>query len=75
MLYNLTAVAPAASGYLVATPSGQQPTGTSTVNLVPRVTVANLASTRLGSNGALALTVGSTRPVDVIVDVSGWFRP
>jgi len=75
VLYNLTAVAPAASGYLVATPSGQQPTGTSTVNLVPRVTVANLASTRLGSNGALALTVGSTRPVDVIVDVSGWFRP
>ena len=75
VLYNLTAVNPAAPGYLVATPNGRQPTGTSTINLNPRVTVANLATTALGTGGALALTVGGTKPVDVIVDVSGWFRP
>lgn len=75
VLYNLTAVSPAAPGYLVATPNGRRPTGTSTINLSPRVTVANLATTALGAGGALALTVGGTRPVDVIVDVSGWFRP
>ena len=73
-LYNLTAVDPTAPGYVVATANGQRPTGTSTVNLTPKVTVANLATTGLGTNGAIALTLGSGAPLNAIVDVSGWFR-
>ncbi|MCU1502572.1 MAG: hypothetical protein JWM12_1926 [Ilumatobacteraceae bacterium] len=71
-IVSVTAVEPCADTFLTVFPCGGAPPTASTVNALARSIVANAAIVRLGGG---ALCVGSLRPTDVIVDVSGWIAP
>ncbi|TWP32919.1 glycoside hydrolase domain-containing protein [Leekyejoonella antrihumi] len=67
---NVTVPDPTAAGYLTASAgTGQQ---TSTLNLTPGRTAANLTTTVLTSSGTVAITNHSSEPVSLIVDVQGY---
>ena len=69
---NVTAVDPAAAGYLTAWPCDSPRPPTSTVNFSPgQAAVANGAVIRTGAGG---LCVWNSAPVDVIVDLLGVFE-
>ena len=73
VVVNLTVTGPGAAGYVTAYPDlGYQPTSSS-INFTPGQTVANLAVVQLGSDGKIALYNGATAPVQVIVDVAGYY--
>ena len=72
MSVNLTVVAPAGEGYLVAFPAGEPVPDSSTVNFGAGRTRANTAILTLGTAGALTLQTNAS--ADVIVDVNGWFE-
>lgn len=81
-LVHVTVVSPSGTGGFVTLLPGDAtaPSGTSTVNPAsePGITVAfNGAATRLPTAGPYAGTFGiySTAPVDVIVDVLGYYAP
>lgn len=67
---NVTAVGPAASGYVVAYGCGADIPGVSTVNSAAGVTVANHAIVQLGAARSICLT--SSIDTDVVVDVEAW---
>ncbi len=72
---NLTVVAPPATGYLVAFPSGSPPPETSVLNFRPGRTRANNAVLTLGTGGAVTLrTAVPFGSVHVVMDVAGWFE-
>ncbi len=67
---NVTVVSPATDGFLTAWPKGlPQPTA-STLNFTSAATIANGALVRVGSNGAISLSVSAT--THVLVDVQGY---
>ena len=70
---NVTAVAPAASGYLTAYAGDATRPAASTLNYAAGQTRANLATVRLGAAGDLAVYNGSAGAVDLVVDVSGYY--
>ncbi|HZI67233.1 MAG TPA: hypothetical protein VFF17_11760 [Thermoanaerobaculia bacterium] len=69
---NLTAVSAAATGHLVAFPSGGSVPDTSTLNFSAGRTRANNAILALGAGGAV--TVETSATVHVVIDVNGWFE-
>ncbi|WP_035799225.1 PKD domain-containing protein [Kitasatospora mediocidica] len=72
---NITATDATASTHLDVSPAGQQPTGTSNLNVVPGQTVANLVTvSQVGTRPGLNITnlAGS---VHVVVDVLGYYLP
>lgn len=71
-IVNLTAILPTGKGYLEAYSGGQRPYPVSSVNFVPRLTVANLAVVPLASDGTFQL-FNSSGITDVAVDVVGYF--
>lgn len=72
---NLAVVSPPASGYLTAFADGFLQPVASTINFRTNVTRANNAIIPLGAGGGLILYCGAgSVPVDVIVDVSGYFQ-
>jgi hypothetical protein len=68
---NLTITNPLDDGFLTASPSGVSVPNASNVNFSRGQTVAGLAFTRLGANGAANLF--SFASTNVIADVSGYF--
>jgi hypothetical protein len=73
---NVTAVVPAASGYLLVFAGDQPAPGTSTVNFSAGQVRANNAIVGLASNGAGTIAVQNAGPgrVDVLVDVNGYWQ-
>lgn len=69
---NLTAVAPAGSGYLEAWAGGARPYPYSSVNYQAGTTTANLAAIPLAPDGSFQIYSSST--TDVLVDVVGVHR-
>jgi subtilisin family serine protease len=69
---NLTAVDPARNGYLTAWQCGPRP-DTSNVNFATAATQPNQITVALG--GQDRLCVYAHAHTDVIIDVSGWWRP
>ncbi|HYC92816.1 MAG TPA: tail fiber domain-containing protein [Thermoanaerobaculia bacterium] len=67
---NITVVAPAATGYLKAYPTGTV-TFVSTMNYVAGQVIANAAIVPAGTNGAIDIYSGET--THVIVDMNGYF--
>jgi hypothetical protein len=67
---NLTAIGVAAPGFLSSWPCGVRP-HTSVVNFVPTDAVANSAQMALSSDGRICVFASS--PVDLIIDVNGWW--
>ena len=70
---NITAVDPAAPGYLAAAPCAAGRPTTSSVNYATGQTVANTTIVTLGSDGSVCLH--SLAASDVVVDVTGWLSP
>jgi hypothetical protein len=71
---NLTAVAPTATGYLMAWPTGTPAPTVSDVNFTAGTTVANAAMVKLGANRSIDLYNSGGR-TDVLVDVVGYTAP
>ena len=72
VVVNVTAVAPTASTYLTAWPSGAERPTASTLNAAAGQTVANMAVVNLGPNGAFSV-FNAQGATDLVVDVLGWF--
>ncbi len=77
---NVTATNTTGRGYLVIHAADEPRPGTSNLNFVAGQTIANVAVTRLSSDGKVTIfngshpgVVGHDSPVDVVVDVQGWF--
>ncbi|MGO9965146.1 MAG: hypothetical protein ACLPUG_17175 [Acidimicrobiales bacterium] len=72
VVLNVTAVDPAASGFLTVFPEGITMPTVSNLNFTPGVTVANLVTVPLSSSGAVSIYnhAGST---NVVVDVEGYY--
>ena len=71
---TITAVSPAAGGYLTAYPGTATRPATSTVNFAPGVTTANQAVVPVGTDGTIGIYNGSSRPTAVLVDIVGYYR-
>jgi hypothetical protein len=70
---TVTVTRAAAAGFLTAWPAGQPLPTASTVNFRGGQDRANGAIVTLGDGGAI--DVYGSIPADIVVDVSGWFRP
>lgn len=68
---NVTAIYPAAGGYLTVWPSGLERPNASNLNFTPGRVVPNMVIVPLGADGTIALW--SSVSVDAVVDVVGWF--
>ena len=72
VVMNVAATNVVAPSYVTVWPTGEEPPGTSNLNLMPRQTIANLVICRLGAGGAVDLA-NELGNCDVIVDVFGYF--
>lgn len=71
---NVTAVGPAADGYLSLYPGGFAWPGTSSISFPAGKNRANNAVVPLGSADDLTVKNGSNGTVDVVLDVTGYFK-
>src|SRR5665648_265731 len=74
VVLNVTVTAPTRAGYLTVYANGTTRPTASNLNFIPGQTVPNLVIAPVGANGKVALYNGSTGTVQLIADVSGWFR-
>ncbi|MEA2691598.1 MAG: hypothetical protein QOJ16_985, partial [Acidobacteriota bacterium] len=72
---NAVAVSPAAAGSIVLFAGNAAQPPTSTVSYNPGTTRANNAILRLSSDGLGTLGAVASSPVDLVVDVNGYFKP
>jgi|GEM_PF-3283685 len=72
VVLNITAVQPAAAGYITVWPTGLAQPYTSNLNLNPGATIPNLVIARVGSNGKVSIYCGGQAATDIVVDVQGW---
>ncbi|HUC33851.1 MAG TPA: hypothetical protein VMS14_10625 [Ilumatobacteraceae bacterium] len=70
---NVTAVRPAANGFLTAYPCTASQPAVSSVNFRAGQTIANLAHVSLAADGALCVV--SSAATDVVIDVAGAYGP
>jgi len=71
VVMNVAATNVAGPSYVSIWPAGEDPTGTSNLNVAPGQTIANLVICRLGDGG---VEIASPRAnCDVIADVLGYF--
>jgi hypothetical protein len=70
---TVTAVGSPSDGWLSVWPAGGPWPGSSTVNFPSGGTVANATIVGLGSGAAVDVLNGGSAPVDLVMDVSGWF--
>ncbi|MFT6436722.1 MAG: hypothetical protein ACJAVI_004792 [Candidatus Azotimanducaceae bacterium] len=69
---NVTAVAPAAGGFITVYPCGVTRPEASNLNFNAGDVVANNVIAPIGDNGSVCLYTLS--PTDVVVDIAGWFE-
>ena len=72
---NVAVVNPTAPGYITAYPDGSALPRSSNLDYAPGQTVANLVTVKVGSDGSIALHVGSGRAAQLIADVQGYYLP
>lgn len=70
---DIAVVAPSASGYLRAWAAGTSEPGTSVLNYQPSSNQSNMATVGVGSNGAIEVSNHSSAPVDIVLDIEGWY--
>lgn len=73
---NLTAVSPPSSGFVTLYPGPAIATrpNVSTINYTTGRTLANNARVALGPDGSLNIFNSSSSPVDVLIDIQGYFK-
>ncbi len=72
---TFTAVGPGSGGYLTVFPTGKTRPGTSNLNFAAGSTTAGSAILPLGTNGQINVFNGSAGQINLVVDVTGYFRP
>ena len=70
---DVTAVNPAAAGFLTAYPAGSVLPTASNLNFQVHQDVPNLVVVRLGAGGKVSIYNGSNGPVDILADLHGSF--
>ena len=70
---NVTETGATAAGFVTAFPGGQSVPTASDLNFTSGATVANLVTVPVGSNGTVTLYNGSSRPVQLIADLQGYY--
>ena len=75
VVLNVAVVNPTAPGYITAYPDGSALPRSSNLDYAPGQTVANLVTVKVGSDGRIALHVGSGRAAQLIADVQGYYLP
>ena len=71
VVLNVTAVGPAAAGYLTAYPQGTTAPTASNLNYQPGETLPNRVIVPVSATGQIDIT--ANQATDVLVDVSGWY--
>jgi hypothetical protein len=74
VVLNVTATESLAAGYLTAYPTGGSPGGASNVNFSAGQTIANHVTVKVSTGGSVSIYNGSSSPVKVIADLSGWYQ-
>jgi len=74
VVLNVTVAAPTALGFVTAFGDGKTRPWVSNVNFVKAQTVPNLVIAPVGANGRVALYNGSAGSIQLIADVSGYYR-
>jgi hypothetical protein len=73
VMLNVTAVNPAAAGFITVYPGGEDLPGASSLNFSPGAVVANQVMVKLGRHSRIQIF--SPVATDVIVDLVGWMPP
>ncbi|MEI7622287.1 MAG: S8 family serine peptidase [Actinomycetes bacterium] len=73
VVVNLVAANAGAAGHLTVYPGQSAKPNASNLNFVGGQTIANMAIAKVGSDGTIAIANGSSMPINVVVDVVGWF--
>lgn len=73
VVLNVTATRTSAAGHVTAYPAGGSVPTASSLNFAAGQTVANAVTVPVGTDGRVALRNGSSRRVDLLADVSGWY--
>ncbi|HXS64066.1 MAG TPA: LamG-like jellyroll fold domain-containing protein [Streptosporangiaceae bacterium] len=74
LVLNITAVAPANSGYLRAYPGQDTSTGTSILNFPPTASTAGLGLVYTAGNNSFVVANSAATPVNVLLDINGYFQ-
>lgn len=72
VVLDVTVVNQTAAGYLTVFPSDRSAPNASTINFVPRVTIANQVLVPIGADGRIVLYNQSAAPTDLLADVAGY---
>lgn len=72
VVLNVTAVNPAAVGYLTVYPAGGVRPLASNLNYQPRQTVPNMVVVKTGTGGAVSIFNGSEGTIDILADIEGY---
>ena len=72
VVLDVTVVNQTAAGYLTVFPSDRSAPNASTINFVPRVTIANQVLVPIGADGRIVLHNQSAAPTDLLADVAGY---
>lgn len=72
--FNVTVASPTKPGYITAYPNGATRPNASNVNFLAKQSIANAATTKLGTDGKLALYNGAAGTTKLYADVAGWFK-
>lgn len=73
VILNVTATRGRATGSVVVYPAGIAEPSATNVSFGARRTVATHVTVKIGTAGRVVLTNRSTKPVDLIADVHGWY--
>jgi hypothetical protein len=74
VVLNVTVITPTSAGFMTVFGDGTTRPGVSNLNFVRTQTVPNLVIAAVGTNGKVALFNGSAGSIQLIADVSGWFK-
>jgi hypothetical protein len=72
VVVNLTGTDATAGTYLDVWPSGGKRSPTSSLNLAPGTSRANLVLARIGEDGSIAIG-NDVAPTHAVVDIVGWY--
>lgn len=73
VVLNVTATQPTAAGFLTLYPAGDPLPLASNLNFVPNLTVANLVTVKVGTNGEVAI-LNSAGTTHVVADLVGYYK-
>jgi hypothetical protein len=74
VVLNVTVVGSTSAGFITVFGDGTSRPGVSSLNFAKSQTVPNLVIAPVGTNGKVALYNGSAGTIQLIADLSGWFK-